>query len=167
MGSPENLRNNEKSDEICGIRAAVRMFVFYSTFRPTPATTNYFTNVPLIGRTRKIPPNPTKNSPKNAIFSACGGLNVLQTIPKMHFFVRVIRENILWCISFPFWSSVYQKSVIQREVFVWIVPKYFSFNEHKKDELVISKLRGKKTTQFIFCDWPIETPMTVTRKYVN
>ena len=113
------------------------------------------------------PKNPIKNTSKNAIFSACGGLNVLQTIPKMHFFVRVIRENILWCISFPFWSSVYQKSVIQREVFVWIVPKYFSFNERKKDELVISKLRGKKTTQFIFCDWPIEIPMTVTRKYMN
>ena len=79
--------------------------------------------------------------------------------PKMHFFVQVIRENILWCISFPFWSSVYQKSVIQREVFVWIVPQYFSFNERKKDELVISKLRGKKTTQFIICDWAIEMPM--------
>ena len=134
------------------LRAAVRMFVFYSTFRPTPATTNYFTNVPLIGRTRKIPKNPTKNTPKNAIFFRLRRAKCAPNNPKMHFFVQVIRENILWCISFPFWSSVYQKSVIQREVFVWIVPKYFSFNERKKDELVISKLRGKKTTQFIFCD---------------
>ena len=150
-----------------GIRAAVRMFVFYSTFRPTPATTNYFTNVPLIGRTRKIPKNPIKNTPKNAFFSACGGLNVLQTIPTCIFLFRWFAKIFSGASVFHFGPMSIKKSVIQREVFVWIVPKYFSFNEREKDELVISKLRGKKTTQFIFCDWPIEIPMTVTRKYVN
>ena len=59
------------------------------------------------------------------------------------------------------------KGVIQREAFVWIVPKYFSFNERKKDELAISKLRGKKTTQFIICDWAIEIPMIEEDNYMN